>query len=67
MTRLQFVKAHRKEIDTCLKKYLPDLKRPNDDDRWNWIFKVIPSKSCMIGITCNNACKIAKDIKKENK
>ena len=32
-----YVKEHREEIDAQLKQYVPDLKRPNDQDRINWV------------------------------
>jgi len=63
VTKLQLVKAHRKDIDSCMKKYLPDLKRPNDGDRWNWIFKVVPEKCCWEGTLCGRACMDADKIK----
>jgi hypothetical protein len=63
MTELQFVKTHRKEIDSCMKKHLPDLKRPNDDDRYHWIFKVVPEKYCWEGTVCNRVCVDAERIK----
>jgi len=32
-----YVKEHRSEIDAQLKRHIPDLKRPNDQDRINWV------------------------------
>lgn len=34
---ISYVKEHREEIDAQLKQYIPNLKRPNDQDRINWI------------------------------
>jgi len=33
----KYVIEHRKEIDAQLKQHVPDLKRPNDQDRINWV------------------------------
>jgi len=52
----KFVKEHRAEIDACMSKYIPDLKRPSDQDRVNWIRTLVPSRNCSVGIACHNVC-----------